>query len=64
MKTNGVTITLDKPILLCDFLESQNYDVTKIAVEHNGQIVPRSTYKNVILIDDDRLEIVKFVGGG
>ncbi len=64
MKTNGVVISLEKPCRLSDFLETQNYDTTKIAVEHNGQIIPRSTYKDVILIDEDRLEIVKFVGGG
>jgi thiazole synthase len=36
----------------------------KVAVEHNGQIAPRSTLADVVLGDGDVLEIVHFVGGG
>ncbi|MEL7447068.1 MAG: sulfur carrier protein ThiS [Pseudomonadota bacterium] len=36
----------------------------KVAVEHNGEIVPRSTLEQASLADGDTLEIVHFVGGG
>jgi thiazole synthase len=36
----------------------------KIAVERNGEIVPRSTLSQTLLAEGDRLEIVHFVGGG
>lgn len=36
----------------------------KVAVERNGEIVPRSTLQDVALADGDVLEIVHFVGGG
>ena len=36
----------------------------KVAVEHNGVIVPRSTLGEASLADGDVLEIVHFVGGG
>ena len=36
----------------------------KVAVEHNGEIAPRSTLENAALGDGDVLEIVHFVGGG
>ena len=36
----------------------------KVAVEHNGLIVPRSTLGTAALADGDVLEIVHFVGGG
>ncbi len=36
----------------------------KVAVERNGEIVPRSTLQNAGLADGDTLEIVHFVGGG
>ena len=36
----------------------------KVAVEHNGVIVPRSTLAQAALADGDVLEIVHFVGGG
>jgi sulfur carrier protein len=36
----------------------------RIAVERNGEIVPRSRYAEASLADGDRLEIVGAVGGG
>ena len=36
----------------------------RIAIERNGEIVPRSQFENVSLSDGDRLEIVGAVGGG
>ena len=36
----------------------------KVAVERNGEIVPRSTLEEALLADGDVLEIVHFVGGG
>lgn len=39
-------------------------DPAKVAVEHNGEIVPRSTLADAVLADGDVLEIVHFVGGG
>lgn len=36
----------------------------KVAVEHNGEIAPRSTLEDVALSEGDQLEIVHFVGGG
>ena len=36
----------------------------RVAVERNGEIVPRSHYPEILLADGDRLEIVVAVGGG
>ncbi|WP_284123926.1 sulfur carrier protein ThiS [Parerythrobacter aestuarii] len=36
----------------------------KVAVEHNGEIAPRSRLAEIALSDGDMLEIVHFVGGG
>jgi sulfur carrier protein len=36
----------------------------RVAVEHNGEIVSRSTWTETALSDGDRLEVVHFVGGG
>lgn len=38
--------------------------LTKIAIERNLEIVPKSTYDGVMLACDDRLEIIHFIGGG
>ena len=64
MKVNGEQIILSKKILLAEFLQIGGYATDKIAVELNGEIIPRSRYASVILTDADKLEIVSFVGGG
>ncbi|MGI4879427.1 MAG: sulfur carrier protein ThiS, partial [Janthinobacterium lividum] len=39
-------------------------DITKVAVERNLEIVPRSTFGAQLLAAGDQLEVVHFVGGG
>jgi sulfur carrier protein len=36
----------------------------RVAIERNGEIVPRSTWPESLLAEGDRLELVHFVGGG
>jgi sulfur carrier protein len=36
----------------------------RVAVEHNGAIVPRTSWSQTLLSAGDRLEVVHFVGGG
>ncbi|HWU68209.1 MAG TPA: sulfur carrier protein ThiS [Stenotrophobium sp.] len=36
----------------------------RLAVERNGEIVPRSQYAQVTLAEGDRIEIVQAIGGG
>ena len=38
--------------------------VKRIAVELNGDILPKYSYSDTMLKDGDRLEVVTFVGGG
>ncbi len=61
---NGETKTLDKSMSLEDMLRLFDLEARKIAVERNLEIVPRSTYGSVTIEDGDRLEVVRFVGGG
>ena len=46
------------------YLTATDYDISRIAVEKNGNIVPKSEYSNTILCDGDVIEVVSFVGGG
>lgn len=52
------------PGSIADLVRSLELDPAKVAVERNGEIVPRSTLANVAIADGDVLEIVHFVGGG
>ncbi len=49
---------------LSDYLKDGGYDIRRVAVELNGEIVPKSRYESTRLRDGDRVEIVSFVGGG
>ena len=49
---------------VADLVRELGLKPEKVAVEHNGEIAPRSTLEDVPLCDGDRLEIVHFVGGG
>lgn len=64
MKINGKNTELKTELTLHDFLKSQNYDLSKIAVELNGKIIQKKEYEYVMLSDRDAVEIVCFVGGG
>ena len=64
MKINGVSISLPTPLPLVELLTQQGYPTTRIAVEKNGEIVPKSAYETTMIADGDVLEIVSFVGGG
>jgi thiamine biosynthesis protein ThiS len=49
---------------LQDLVAGLNLKGDRIAVEHNGAIVPRTEWSNTSLSEGDRLEVVHFVGGG
>ena len=49
---------------ISEYLASANYDPMRIAVERNGEIVPKSQYGETVLQNNDSIEIVRFVGGG
>lgn len=49
---------------LAEYFSTTSYDVRRIAVELNGQIVPKAKYAETVLRDGDVVEVVSFVGGG
>ena len=49
---------------LAVYLDEAGYDVRRIAVERNGEIVTKAQYSTTVLQDGDKVELVRFVGGG
>ena len=47
-----------------DYLAGAGYSLSRVAVERNGEIIPKRLYGETVLADGDALEIVGFVGGG
>ena len=60
---NGKKIE-NNEILLSAYLEENGINPQRIAVELNGEILPKAQYSNTVLKDGDVVEIVNFVGGG
>jgi sulfur carrier protein len=56
--------TLTSPAPLSNVISTLELKSDRIAVEHNGQIAPRTTWLEAQIATGDRLEIVHFVGGG
>jgi len=49
---------------LADLITELDLPVARIAVELNREVVRRSDWGSTMLNDEDRIEIVHFVGGG
>ncbi len=63
VKINGKELDASgKTVAEC--LAELNCDTARVAVERNGDIVPRSRYGETVLADGDCVEVVSFVGGG
>jgi sulfur carrier protein len=56
--------TLPQPASLEQLIDELGLKGDRVAVEHNGEIVPRSSWAETTLNGGDRLEVVHFVGGG
>lgn len=61
---NGTVRQFPAPLTVVALLEAGGLAGKRVAVERNGEIVPKSQYASVALEGGDRLEIVVAVGGG
>ena len=64
LTVNGEARRFGKPLNCRQLLESLNLAGKRVALERNGEIVPRSRLAEQLLADGDRIEIVVAVGGG
>ena len=61
---NGRETVLKLPMTVSDYLAQNQYQINRIAIELNGEILPKYQYSDTMLKDGDSMEIVSFVGGG
>ncbi|MCB1157168.1 MAG: sulfur carrier protein ThiS [Leptospiraceae bacterium] len=66
MLLNGKLYSLEtlKEKNLLSLLNSLEINPSTIAIEKNGDIIPREDWEKTELMADDELELIKFVGGG
>lgn len=61
---NGERRQFDHELPLDALLQSLSLPLERIAVELNHQVISKKEWPMTIIKEDDRLEIVHFVGGG
>ena len=61
---NGAAQRFEAPLDIASLLKKLDMVGKKIAVEKNGEIVPKSAHGQTLVADGDQLEIVVAVGGG
>ena len=64
IQLNGDPYEINNGTNLIELLDKLKIKKNKVAIEVNGEIVESNKYSNLILNKDDKVEIVKFIGGG
>lgn len=64
IRLNGEPRSLPHPIALDQLLADEGLAGRRVAVEINGEIVPRSRHAEHLLAEGDVIEIVHALGGG
>ncbi len=64
IQLNGEPRTLADAQTVSGLLQSAGLDGRRVAVEVNGEVVPRSQHASRTLANGDRIEIIQAIGGG
>ena len=64
IQLNGKKVLIKSNFSILDLLKKYKLVDKKVAIEHNGQIIPKNNYKKKNLKNNDKVEIVHFIGGG
>jgi len=64
IQLNGNSYEINNGTNLNELLNKLKIQKNKVAIEVNGEIVEKNKYPNLILNEDDKVEIVHFIGGG
>lgn len=64
IQVNGKQKRLSEEVKASELLERLGYQITRVALELNGNMIPRTRLSDTTVKDGDILVIVSFVGGG
>jgi len=64
IQLNGKKVVMKSDLSIFDLIKKYKLNSKKIAIEHNGIIIPKVKYKKIYFKNNDKVEIVHFIGGG
>jgi len=64
LNINGKTRSLPEETSIARFLADNGIEARIVAVEHNGMVLRREQFPEVVLREGDTVEIVRMIGGG
>ena len=64
IQLNGKKVVIKSNYSILDLLKKYKLSNKKVAIEHNGAIIPKGSLKKKYLKNNDKVEIVYFIGGG
>jgi thiamine biosynthesis protein ThiS len=64
IQLNGKKISIKSNFSLEDLLKKYKLFNKKVAIEHNCKIIQKINFKSKLLKNNDKIEIVHFIGGG
>ena len=64
IQLNGKKVSIKSNYSLFDLLKKYKLINKKVAVEHNEIIIPKVNFKKINLKNNDKVEVVHFIGGG
>ena len=64
IQLNGKKVAIKGNYTIFDLLKKYKLSNKKVAIEHNGVIIHKENFRNKNLKNNDKIEIVHFIGGG
>ena len=62
IQLNGKKVVIKSNYSIFDLLKKYNLSDKKVAIEYNGKIIQRVNYKKKFLRNNDKIEVVTFIG--
>ena len=64
IQLNGKKIVIKTKLSILDLLKKYKIPNKKVAIEYNGAIITKSNFNKKYLKNNDKIEVVHFIGGG
>tara|TARA_B100001250_G_scaffold361240_1_gene339203 strand:+ start:615 stop:818 length:204 start_codon:yes stop_codon:yes gene_type:complete len=64
IQLNGRKISIKQKLSILDLLKKYKLDKKKVAIELNGLIIHKHNYRTKLIKNNDKVELVHFIGGG